>query len=132
MGRKQGLLNQNAFDPASFSFPGTTKQTKANTFAISETLYQAFFQQHRPGWLTDIMQNHTAAPFEAVVKAEMSHAHYSNRDPQQADPNRFSRLFSWLVGHLPFPLHLWGTQAGHNGARRGRTGAALGLGGSYC
>lgn len=41
MGRKQRLLNQNAFDPASFSFSGTTKQTKANTFAISETLYQA-------------------------------------------------------------------------------------------
>lgn len=54
------------------------------------------------------------------------------RDPQQADPNMLSRIFSWLVGHLASLLHLWGTQAGHNGVRRGRTGAALGLGGSCC
>lgn len=77
MGRKQRLLSQNAFDPASFSFSGTTKQTKANTFAISETLYQAILPEAQAG-LADITQNHTAAPFEAVVKAEMSHAHRSN------------------------------------------------------
>ena len=77
MGRKQRLLSQNIFDPASFSFPGKTKQTKANTFAISETLYQALLPVAQAG-LADITQNHTAAPFEAVVKAEMSHAHRSN------------------------------------------------------
>lgn len=53
LGRKRRLLDQNALDRASFSFSRKTKQTKANTFAILETLCpEPSFQQHRLGWLT--------------------------------------------------------------------------------
>lgn len=74
-GTQAEATQSECFHPASFS--GTTKQTKTNTFAISETLYQALLPAAQAG-LADITQNHTAAPFEAVVKAEMSHAHRSN------------------------------------------------------
>lgn len=73
MGHKQRLFNQNVLDPAFFSFSRKTEQTKVNTFAIFETLrVEPFFQQHGLGCLT--CRTTAAAPFQAVGKAEMSHA----------------------------------------------------------
>lgn len=107
MGHKQRLFNQNILDPASFSFSRKTKQTKANTFAISETLRaEPFFQEHGLGCLTcsTTQQQHRSKQW-VKLRCHMLVA-IPIWDPQQADSNRVFRVFSWLTGHLPFPRQL--------------------------
>lgn len=107
MGHKQRLFNQNVIDPASFSFSRKTKQTKANTFAISETLRaEPFFQEHGLGCLTcsTTQQQHRSKQW-VKLRCHMLVA-IPIWDPQQADSNRVFRVFSWLTGHLPFPRQL--------------------------
>lgn len=109
-----------------FPFLGQQNKQKQTPLPFLKHCIKPSFQKHRPGWLTSrrtTQQHHS----KQWLKLRCHMLIVPIPDPQQTDPNRLSYIFSWLVGHLPFPLHLWGTQAGHNGVRRGRTGGSTGL-----
>lgn len=96
-----------------FPFPGQQNKQKQTPLPFLKHCIKPFSQQHRPGWLTSrrtTQQHHS----KQWLKLRCHMLTVPIPDPQQADPNRLFRIFSWLVGHLPFLLHLWGTQAGHN------------------
>lgn len=89
MGTQQRLLNQNALEPASFSFSRKTKQTQADTFAIFETFcIRPFFQQTRLGRMTSRNTTQQQHHSKQWVKLRCHMLAIPIWDPQQADSNR--------------------------------------------